>query len=515
MKRLIRHFLPLFLLILMSLYSGTLSSVSTLPKPLLEAGLLIMGIFYGCLRYKNAVAGLGLGTLSGFAMFPLAQLLSFLSDASLTDYPSLIINQIPLSLIFSFGGLFILFELLKSCGALEALVRWITLRLVVGPKSAKVTTFLLGMIFYVGGTPSSASVSTVMRPIALRYISPEELSALVDMTSSPVALIFQRFSYWGIFLAPLLVSESIPFLSTLEQSSSFLNTLVWSPWLAANYLMLGIALLLSLDAFPHFLLSKRFKLAIKTKKLYINKETTLEEQESNAPYVIPPAQQSMQAVQASIALLCIGSLFIGSAFLGFQMALLLSFGLGLVSSMALLLVQKESSKQAITAVVEALENGLKESVPVLLILFFASFVGLFLKVSGFPEYMVDTLHSVPLMLAPLLMGSFTFIIAYASGTSFGTYKIMLPLAAPVVASLALSAGLDTAQTGVLVQAVISTILVTSVQADQCSLISDTTIVSAQGSGCDVMSHFLTQLPIVFGVFIFTLIYNTILLAVML
>ena len=75
------------------------------------------------------------------------------------------------------------------------------------------------------------------------------------------------------------------------------------------------------------------------------------------------------------------------------------------------------------------------------------------------------------------------IISFSTGTSWGTFAILIPIGVPLIQSLGLSPSL-----------VIAAILGGGVFGDHCSPISDTTCVSAIASGCDLLEHVKTQLP---------------------
>ncbi|MFG0263212.1 MAG: Na+/H+ antiporter NhaC family protein, partial [Novipirellula sp. JB048] len=85
----------------------------------------------------------------------------------------------------------------------------------------------------------------------------------------------------------------------------------------------------------------------------------------------------------------------------------------------------------------------------------------------------------------------TMVIAFSTGTSWGTYAIAFPLAMPLAWEVATASGL--AHPELFMSVCFATVLNGSVYGDQCSPISDTTILSAMTTGCDLMDHVKTQI----------------------
>ncbi len=96
---------------------------------------------------------------------------------------------------------------------------------------------------------------------------------------------------------------------------------------------------------------------------------------------------------------------------------------------------------------------------------------------------------------PAILFCIAAFIAFATGTSWGTFAILIPIGIEVVSA---SGGADTTLC-------ISAILAGAVFGDHSSPISDTTILSATGAGCSVQSHFITQLPYVCSVAVVSLV----------
>ncbi|MGE9271278.1 MAG: Na+/H+ antiporter NhaC family protein, partial [Verrucomicrobiales bacterium] len=106
-------------------------------------------------------------------------------------------------------------------GAAQAFADWITHRFVRGPKTAKLSAWLLGIFFFQGGTISTLLVGTTVKPVADKEkISHEELSFIVDATASPIAVLLP-FNAWPFYIQGLLYVGGVAALATEELRLAF------------------------------------------------------------------------------------------------------------------------------------------------------------------------------------------------------------------------------------------------------------------------------------------------------
>jgi tetracycline resistance efflux pump len=129
-------------------------------------------------------------------------------------------------------------------------------------------------------------------------------------------------------------------------------------------------------------------------------------------------------------------------------------------------------------------NGMGELLPLVAILLLSIALGASLRELGTGEYVAGIVgdNLSPIMIAPVLfvVGA---LISFSTGTSWGTFAILIPLGVPLISTLNLPPGF-----------ILSAILGGGVFGDHCSPISDTTAVTALASGCDLLEHVRTQLP---------------------
>jgi len=131
-------------------------------------------------------------------------------------------------------------------------------------------------------------------------------------------------------------------------------------------------------------------------------------------------------------------------------------------------------------------NGMKTIVLTGAILLLAWSLGDIAKELGTADYLVTVLkNTIPKFILPALIFIISSIVSFATGTSYGTMGILMPLAIPL--SWAISSDMD------FLILCVSGVLSGSIFGDHCSPISDSTIISSMGSGCSHIAHVQTQI----------------------
>jgi Na+/H+ antiporter NhaC len=146
--------------------------------------------------------------------------------------------------------------------------------------------------------------------------------------------------------------------------------------------------------------------------------------------------------------------------------------------------------------IESLVKGFKTMVPAVLILVLAWSIALITKYMHTADFFSGILLEINI--STYLIPSITFIlaalVAFATGSSWGTMAILYPLILPSSWLIAQESGMDYDQSMAIFYNVVSTVLAGSVLGDHCSPISDTTILSSLASSCNHIEHVRTQLP---------------------
>lgn len=371
-------------------------------------------------------------------------------------------------------------------GAAQAFAQFMTRHFVRGQRSAKLVAWFLGVIFFQGGSLSTVLVGTTVKPLAdNNNVSHEEMAYIVDSTASPIASVL-AFNAWPAYIQALIFLPGAAFLATEADRIAFFFASV--PYSFYGILAVLGTLLLSLNitVFSGRGIRKARERAIKTGQLDAPNARPLSSKELQATHV--PEGYTPHVAEFVLPLVLLISIAVGTfVFLGtpkvnwgFGAALLLSIVVALCKGMTL------------HHVIEGLGDGLKGVVLASVVLMLAITVGAISRETGAGQYLIELLGtSLPFWILPVLLQLLTMIIAFSTGTSWGTYAIAFPLAMPLAWMLAQTPDVTNPQ--LFMSLCFAAVLNGSVYGDQCSPISDTTILSAMTTGCDLMDHVKTQI----------------------
>jgi Na+/H+ antiporter NhaC len=357
-------------------------------------------------------------------------------------------------------------------------------RIVRGPRSARFFAWLVGVIFHQGGTVSTILAGTTVRPVTDRQrISKEELTYIVDSTASPVATILP-FNAWPLYVAGLVIGTT-PLFATEEQAVSFFFRSI--PFNFYAIFAVLSTLLFAVGWLPW--VGRKMKLAMERAR------TT---GQLNAPDAQPIAAEELTELKMpadyrsglSDFLVPMGTLLavaIVPFFLTGTVRIAEAFGLAVLAAIGLALFKGMPLREAVDGFVD----GCKGVTVGALILALAVTLGEVSRSLGTAAYIVES--TAQLVMPALLPGIFMAIcmaVAFSIGSSWGTYAVVFPLAMP----LAYAVDPDPFY----IQLCFGAVLGGAVFGDQCSPISDTTILSSLACGGDVMDHVTTQLPLAFA-----------------
>ncbi|MFT5367198.1 MAG: Na+/H+ antiporter NhaC [Candidatus Latescibacterota bacterium] len=372
-------------------------------------------------------------------------------------------------------------------GAAQAFAEFMTIRFVRGPRSAKLVAWGLGVIFFQGGTISTVLVGTTVKPIADKEnISHEELAYIVDSTASPIASQL-AFNAWPGYVQAFIFVSGVSFLATeADRIAFFFQSVPFCFY--AIFAVLG-TFLLSIDK-PLFL-GKQLGAAIERSRTtgQLDGEgadplSSKELESSNIPEGYTPHVIEFFLPLGALIGIAIGTFIYGGSpnvQWAFGVALLLASGMALAKGMSL------------KDLLSGFQDGIKGVVLGSVILLLAMTIGGLSKEIGGGTFLVEQLgDSIPYFLLPVLLQVLTMVIAFSTGTSWGTYAVAFPLAMPLAWAVAGANGL--AHPELFMTLCFAAVMDGSVFGDQCSPISDTTVLSSMCTGCDLMDHVKTQIP---------------------
>lgn len=361
-------------------------------------------------------------------------------------------------------------------------------------KSTLFTTWLLGMVIFFDDYANSLIVGNTMRGITDRMkVSREKLAYIVDSTAAPVSSM-AIISTWVGFQTGLIKDS----LSSLGLSLNAYNIFLQSiPYMFYSVLALAFVVMIIITGRDFGPMAKAEKRTYETGKVLDDDATPLVSDEITS---LEPNTNNVRWYNAIIPILSviiitmIGLYINGGGLEGASIRdafgdadasvvlLWASFG-GTIIAAILTLIQRILS---IKEIMEAWISGVKSMTIAGIILILAWSLGGVNSELGTAEFIVAVSKgSLPTFLLPLIMFIIPAIVAFSTGSSWGTNSIVMPLAIPLAYELG--------GVGLLVPT-IGAVLTGAVFGDHCSPISDTTIMSSMASACDHIAHVKTQLP---------------------
>lgn len=433
-----------------------------------------------CLATREPLVSLLMGIVSGALMLQQYDLIEEVLMPSLASSSS---AGVLLLYLWLLGGLM---GVWSRTGATQAFAHWATHTLVRGPRTAKLVAWGLGILFFQGGNMSAVLAGTCVKPIADdENISHEELSYIIDSTASPIAILM-AFNAWPAYVQALIYVPGVAVLATeSDRLGFFFRSLPLSFY--AIFAILS-TFLLCIDK-PIFI-GKQMREAIKrsreTGKLDRDDAQPLSSPELRQTHVPDGYTPSLMEFVIPLVVMIVTAIGTFIATGSPQVRWAFAFALLTASIMALV------RGMALDDLMEGIATGLKGVVMASVILLLAVALGSVTKQMGGGAYLVSQLGStLPYWILPVALMLLTMCIAFATGTSWGTFAVTFPLAMPLAWALANEN--DLSRPVLYMMICFASVLNGSVYGDQCSPISDTTILSSMTCGADLMDHVKTQL----------------------
>ncbi len=383
-------------------------------------------------------------------------------------------------IIFSMmvGALIIL---MQHSGGVTGFIRWISEKgLVKNRRSAGLLLWVIGILIFIESNMINLVIGSIGRPLFDKFKVPrEKLAYLAHSTSAPVCVMIP-FNGWGAVLTGLLVAQQIenPFFTVLKAVP--LNF-----YAIFTILLVLFILVTNKDYGPMAKAEKRARETGKVirdgARLLVSEETiAMPVKEGVTPRpinMILPLAAMVFTVPMGLIITGHGDITQGSGSTSVFWAVLM----GIFVAGVLYKVQRIFS---LKEVLDLVMKGMGGLIPMGLLMVFAFTLGATCKTMGTGPYVAGlasaTLH--PALVIPLIFLIACFI-SFATGTSWGTFAIMMPIAVPLALSMDLNLAL-----------MVSAVMGGGVFGDHCSPVSDTTIVASMASACDHIDHVNTQLP---------------------
>ena len=469
---------------------------------------------------KDVIVSLFLGILSGCIIVaggnPAAALmrLTDLLAGSLADGWNI--------RIFLFCGLLgALVGMLSKTGAAQAFGLWMSKKL-KNKTASQFATFIFGLIVFIDDYFNSLTVGTVMRPINDQHKVPRaKLAYILDSTAAPICILAPVSSWVVTVMSIVRNSEGFGKLG-MSDFEFFIRAIPYNLYALTTILMILVIIFFKSDFGA---MKKSEDLAKTTGRLW-NEELygvisgdIPEEQTTRAKpldMLLPilllivfaiaffPAVSWINTIDGTTITnisQAAASMSIRDAFINTDSSYALFYAIIFTLAVTYLyylarrlMNLKEAS--------EAVRDGIKSMVPALIILTMAWSIGAVIRSSpadgglGLGRYLSELVvnSSFPLWILPAIVFALSAVIAFATGTSWGTFGIMIPIIMPIAVGLTENAGLTQNAAFNAVFICISAVLGGAVFGDHASPISDTTILSSTGAACPHLEHVATQMP---------------------
>ena len=373
-------------------------------------------------------------------------------------------------------------QLMNRTGGSAAFGTWAANR-IKSREGAQLSTMLLGCLIFIDDYFNCLTVGSVMRPVTDKHkISRAKLAYLIDSTAAPICII-APISSWAAAVSGFVKGEN--------GISIFVQSIPFNFYALLTMLMMVLIICMKID-FGSMLLHEnnaRQGDLFTSGKSEQPSETSLEEGRVGqvSDMFVPVI---LLVIGCVIGMIYTGGFFEGKSFIDAFAASNASVGLVMGSAVALFitiafyLVRQSLS---FSECMECLPEGFKQMVPAMLILTFAwtlknmtDSLGAATYVAGLLENSAAGLMSfLPAIIFVVAVG-----LAFASGTSWGTFGILIPI---VVSSF------QSVDPQLMIIS-ISACMAGAVCGDHCSPISDTSIMSSAGAQCNHLNHVTTQLP---------------------
>lgn len=411
--------------------------------------------------------------------------------------------------------------LLTRTGAAASFGRWASSRLKTS-KGAAVTSFIFGVIIFIDDYFNSLTVGTIMRPISDKTkMSRAKLAYILDSTAAPVCIIAPVSSWVVTVMSIVKGAEGFDKLH-LTPFEFFIRSIPYNLY-ALGTLAFVIAIIMTKRDFGPM-----------QKSEMLAREGTLYNEEKYGPVAgnvgedeakkkASPFDMLFPIITLIITALiffpvttwrsavdgkdiatfadAVRAIPLSDAFKDTDASVALFYAIILTIFLTYIYFLARRLLGLLEAA-DAFRDGIKSMVSALIILSMAWTIGTIIKASpaegglGLGKWLslIVVNGHFPLQAIPAVVFVLSALISFATGTSWGTFGIMIPLVMPIVTALAEAKGFDAAALTNAAMMSIAAVVGGAVFGDHASPISDTTILSSTGAGCPHLEHVATQMP---------------------
>lgn len=379
----------------------------------------------------------------------------------------------------------ILVSMLNKAGGSAAFGKWASkhIKTRIG---AQISVMILGVLIFVDDYFNCLTVGSVMRSVTDRHkVSRAKLSYIIDATAAPVCII-APISSWAA-----AVTSSVPEDSGINGFAVFLQTIPYNLYAILTLVMVLLVTVLRVDFGP----MKKHEMNAIAGDLFTtpgrpyegNEEEVINEKAHVLDLILPVAVLIASCI---VAMVYTGGFFEGASFVDAFAASDASVGLVLGGAVTLVFTFIYYMMRDVLSFEEfakCIPEGFQSMIAPILILTMAWTLSGMTNLLGAKYFVADLVaNSASAMqgFLPMIIFLVAAFLAFATGTSWGTFSILIPIVIGVFPE------------GQMMVISIASCLAGAVCGDHCSPISDTTIMASAGGHCEHVNHVVTQLPYV-------------------
>ena len=379
----------------------------------------------------------------------------------------------------------ILVSMLNKAGGSAAFGKWASkhIKTRIG---AQISVMILGVLIFVDDYFNCLTVGSVMRPVTDRHkVSRAKLSYIIDATAAPVCII-APISSWAA-----AVTSSVPEDSGINGFAVFLQTIPYNLYAILTLVMVLLVTVLRVDFGP----MKKHEMNAIAGDLFTtpgrpyegNEEEVINEKAHVLDLIL---QVAVLIASCIVAMVYTGGFFEGASFVDAFAASDASVGLVLGGAVTLVFTFIYYMMRDVLSFEEfakCIPEGFQSMIAPILILTMAWTLSGMTNLLGAKYFVADLVaNSASAMqgFLPMIIFLVAAFLAFATGTSWGTFSILIPIVIGVFPE------------GQMMVISIASCLAGAVCGDHCSPISDTTIMASAGGHCEHVNHVVTQLPYV-------------------
>lgn len=383
------------------------------------------------------------------------------------------------------------------------------------PRSGQFVTWLLGVAIFFDDYANTLVVGNTMRPVTDRLrISRQKLAYIVDSTAAPIAAIAFVTTWIGAELS--YIQDGIATIGLTESPYSiFIHSLQYAFYPIFALVFILLLIWRGVDFGPMYSAERK----VRREGIQQNDDNPDNSFSNQLNELSIPGDITPRWYNAAIPVLVVilGTLC-GLFYTGWSSEVWHNQDLSFATKLSMIIGASDSYKallwssigSVLTAItltigqrilslkhtIDSLINGFRTMLTAILILVLAWSIALVTKHLHTADFISQSLVAVNM--GPVLVPAFTFIlaalVAFSTGSSWGTMAILYPLILPASWLIAQNDGYAYTQSLHIFYNVVSAVLAGSVLGDHCSPISDTTILSSLASSCNHIEHVRTQLP---------------------